>query len=295
MKKINNFSLWFFILTLITSCNQHNNTADAYGNFEADDLIVSSQSMGQLIDFNITEGQILKEGTTVGYTDTSSQSVQKSTIQAQIKAALSQLSTINAEIKVLETQLQNAQIEQNRIIELFNHQAATQQQLDQVNGQADLLREKIKATGSRKNGVMAEVEVLRTRIDQTNEAIQKCLIINPVQGVVLQKYTMKGEMISIGKPLYKIANLDQLILKAYVSGSQLPGVQIGQKVKVMIDQDEHNNQTFEGKVIWISSEAEFTPKIIQTKEERVNLVYAIKVLVNNDGSIKIGMPGEIQF
>jgi len=178
---------------------------------------------------------------------------------------------------------------------MFAQGAATQKQLDDIHGLVELNEKQIEAISSRKQNIFNQMATLDVQIEQLNEVISKCLITNPVTGTVLVVYARKGELATIGKPLYKLADVSTVKLKAYISGAQLPQVQIGQEVKVKYDRDANENTTVNGKVVWISSAAEFTPKTIQTKEERIDLVYAIKVEVINDGSIKIGMPGEINF
>ena len=153
----------------------------------------------------------------------------------------------------------------------------------------------MKSLQSQKEVVYSELNTLDVQLKQINENISKCYISNPVKGTVLNRYVEKGELVIPGKPLYKIADLNELDLKVYVSGAQVPHVKIGQNVEVLIDEDEKTNASLEGIITWISDQAEFTPKIIQTKEERVNLVYAVKVKVKNDGRLKIGMPGEVNF
>ncbi|MFW5721097.1 MAG: HlyD family secretion protein, partial [Bacteroidota bacterium] len=176
-----------------------------------------------------------------------------------------------------------------------NDQAATKQKLDDINGKYDVLLKQIQATKTQINAVHKEMEVMDRQIELVVEQINKAKIINPVNGTVLEKYVEESEIAAMGKALYKIARLDEIDLRVYVSGAQLPSVKIGQKVTVLVDKDEKTNQQFEGEVVWISDQAEFTPKIIQTKEERVNMVYAVKVRVKNDGTMKIGMPGEVRF
>jgi HlyD family secretion protein len=173
--------------------------------------------------------------------------------------------------------------------------AATQKQMDDITGSLDLIEKQIMATGVQKESVMAELSTLATQVKQVEENISKCFIISPLTGTVLVKFTENGEISALGRPVCKIANLEELELKVYISGDQLPYLKIGQEVEVLIDADRNKLTSLPGQVSWISSKAEFTPKTIQTKEERVNLVYAAKVRVANDGTLKIGMPGEINF
>jgi HlyD family secretion protein len=178
---------------------------------------------------------------------------------------------------------------------LLEEGAATRKQLDDVTGQYDLLLAQIESTSVGKQSILAEKAALEVQQEQVRESIGKCYINNPMKGTVLDKYAEEGEVTAYGKPLYKIADLELIRLRVYVSGAQLPEIQLGQEVEVLIDKGKKDYSKLTGKVSWVSPEAEFTPKVIQTKEERVNLVYAVKVLVKNDGRLKIGMPGEVNF
>ena len=283
------------ILLLLAACNGNDNGSDAYGNFEAREIIVSAESQGKLLQFSVEQGGQLKKNQQVGWIDTSTLHIQKEQLKAQKQAVASKLANIKAQIDVQQEQKQNLLTEKNRIKKLYNDQAATKQKLDDISGKYEVLLKQIEATNTQINAVHKEMEVMERRIDLVNEQIRKAKIINPVNGTVLEKYVEESEIAAMGKALYKIARLDEIDLRVYISGAQLPSVKIGQKVTVLVDQDAKTNQEFEGKVIWISDQAEFTPKIIQTKEERVNMVYAVKVRVQNDGTMKIGMPGEVKF
>jgi len=186
-------------------------------------------------------------------------------------------------------------IEKRRVENLLKDSAVPQKQLDDLKANLRLVESQIESTGTQRASVSAEMEMVTMQVRQLDDQIKRSIIINPVKGTILEKYVEPFEMVIPGKPLYKIASLDTIILRAYVSGDQLPHISIGKTVEVLIDKDSRENQKLIGKVSWISAEAEFTPKIIQTKKERVNLVYAVKVLVPNNGQIKIGMPGEINF
>jgi len=283
------------ILLLLAACNGNDNGSDAFGNFEAREIIVSAESQGKLLQFSVEQGGQLKKNQQVGWIDTSTLHIQKEQLKAQKQAVASKLANIKAQIDVQQEQKQNLLTEKNRIKKLYNDQAATKQKLDDISGKYEVLLKQIEATNTQINAVHKEMEVMERRIDLVNEQIRKAKIINPVNGTVLEKYVEESEIAAMGKALYKIARLDEIDLRVYISGAQLPSVKIGQKVTVLVDKDVKTNQEFEGKVIWISDQAEFTPKIIQTKEERVNMVYAVKVRVQNDGTLKIGMPGEVRF
>ena len=284
-----------FLSLLLFACSGNDNGPDAYGNFEAREIIVSAESQGKLLQFNVEEGEKLKKNQQVGWIDTSTLHIQKEQLKAQKQAVASKLANIKAQIEVQQEQKQNLLTEKNRIEKLYNDQAATKQKLDDINGKYDVLLKQIEATKTQINSIDKEMEVMDRQVDLIDEQIRKAKIINPVNGTVLEKYVEESEIAVMGKALYKIARLDEIDLRVYISGAQLPSVKIGQKVTVLVDQDAKTNQEFEGTVIWISDQAEFTPKIIQTKEERVNMVYAVKVRVKNDGTMKIGMPGEVIF
>jgi HlyD family secretion protein len=243
----------------------------------------------------LEEGDLLKSNQIVGLIDSTDLFLRKKLLIQQIQTIKSQLISINSEIDVQKQQLENNLINQKRIENLYSQGAATKKQLDDINGLVDVNRKMIISIKSKKQSILDQVEGVKIQIEQVEESISKCVINNPVDGTVLVKYAEKGELAAIGKPLYKVADIENIKLKVYVAGSQLPRVKLGDEVDVLFDKNKDANNKIKGKIIWISNTAEFTPKTIQTKEERVNLVYAVKVLVKNDGSIKIGMPGEMKF
>ena len=285
----------FIGLVLFVSCKNGEEQSDAFGNFETVETIISSQANGQLLKFDIEEGTILKKGLILGYVDTSSLYLQKMQLFAQKKAVASKIKNIDAQINVQNVQIKTINIEINRLNKLLSGGATTTKQIDDINAKLRITEAQKEAVITQKLSVNAELTVIQKQIDLINNNLSKYYIINPVNGTVLNKFAEQSELVTMGKPLYKIADLSNMILRAYISGNQLHQVTIGQKVKVLIDKNAKENISLEGTVIWISQNAEFTPKIIQTKEERVDLVYAMKVMVKNDGQIKIGMPGEIKF
>ncbi len=294
-KNIFIFLVLGFLITCF-SCTQQS-LSDGYGNFDAHAVvIVSSQNTGYLLNFKVEEGDYLKAGQIIGIVDTTLLHLKKEVLIKQKETVASQLNNINASTAVRKQQLKINRVNQQRIRNLFKSNAATQKQLDDIDGLIELTKAKIQATLSEKNNVFSKMQSIDAQVAQVNQTIQQGIIKNPVGGTVLVKYAEKGELAIPGKPLYKIANLKTLELNAFVSGSQLNKVKIGQKVKVLYDKNKKANFEVNGIVLWISSQAEFTPKTIQTKQERVNLVYAVKIRVpNTDGSIKIGMPGEFRF
>ncbi len=288
--------LWIiFLLAFILGCSGNHKKSDAYGNFEATEIIVSAEGNGKLMEFNVEEGTVIESGIQVGYIDTVPLSLKRDQLKATRQAISSKFQNVISQIDVLKEQLKIAMTEKQRVENLFKQNAATQKQVDDVNGQVNVIEKQIRTIEAQNSGIVSEVKSIDAQIELVNDQIRKSVIMNPVKGTVLNKFAEPHEITAYGKPLYKIADLETMFLRVYVDGDQLPHIRIGQAVQVQIDQDKDRNQTLEGEIIWISSKAEFTPKIIQTKEERVNMVYAVKVKVKNDGRLKIGMPGEVNF
>lgn len=280
---------------LFTACSE-SELSDAFGQFETDKTTVSAEASGKLLEFNVEEGVELEAGAVVGVVDTSSLVFRKNELNASIRSIRSNISTLNAQADVYKTQLKTAERDFERLTALRKDNAATQKQVDDAEGAIDALKKQIDAVEVQKQSVYAEIETMKTRIAQVEDQIQKAVIINPIDGMVLSNYAEAHELTAPGKPLYQIADIDELILRVFVSGAQLPQVKLGAEVEVLIDKNAEENESLKGTVSWVSSEAEFTPKMIQTKEERVTQMYAVKIRVSNpDGSIKIGMPGEVNF
>ena len=312
MKKLF-FGIAAIISFLIISCTSNENEFDASGTFEADETIVSSEMPGKILTFNVEEGMHLGKDSVVGTVDATNIDLQQQQVEASINALNEKTANVNPQIELLQNQLavQQSQLdnllhERTRIENLLKADAATTKQLDDVNAQIDVVKKSMTVTQQqinvRKNDVatqnrsiLSEAEPLRKRVAQLEDQQQRSNIVNPVNGTVITKYAEAGEVTSSGKALYKIADLSELNLRAYVTGVQLPAIKLGQQVKVMIDQGEKKYKEYTGNIVWISDKAEFTPKTIQTKEERANLVYAIKVKVKNDGFLKIGMYGEVNL
>ena len=280
---------------ILISCSNENGS-DAYGQFEADGITISAEVPGKLLQFNVEEGAVLQAGTLIAVTDTSMLILNKKELEASIRSVRSQLSNLNAQADVYKEQLKTAEKDLARLKALKEGNAATQKQLDDAQGMINTLKSQISAVEVQKQSVYAEIETMKTRIAKVEDQLAKAKIVNPLNGTVLSTYADQFELVAQGKPLYRIADTSELILRVYVSGAQLPQVRLGQTVQVLIDKDAESNESLSGTVSWISSEAEFTPKMIQTKEERVTQLYAVKVRVPNpDGKIKIGMPGEVVF
>ncbi|HOY32608.1 MAG TPA: efflux RND transporter periplasmic adaptor subunit [Bacteroidales bacterium] len=282
-------------IAVLTACSGRNDKSDAYGNFEADETIISSEVSGKILQLALEEGQETKEGTPIGLVDTTDYQLKKEQLTAQRNAISTKSANIASQIEVQFQQKSNLLTDKARIEKLYKEGAATKKQLDDINGAISLVDKQMKSIETQNSGIADEILTLDKQIDQINLNIKKCHLTSPVSGTILNKYIQAGELVIPGKALFKIADLSSVFLRSYISESQLANVKLGQKVEVLIDKGEDNTAKYEGTVTWISSSAEFTPKIIQTKEERVNLVYAIKIKVKNDGALKIGMPGEVKF
>lgn len=283
------------ISLFLASCSDNNHISDAYGNFETNEIIISSETTGKIIDLNIEEGQTITKGYVVGLVDTTQLHLKKQQLIAQKRLVFSKLSNVKTQIAIQNELRKNIMVDKKRIEKMFNDGAATRKQFDDINGKVNVIDKQIKNIKIQNIIINNEANVLSKQIAQVQDQIQRCLIKNPINGTVLDKYVEPFEMSVAGKSLYKIADIKKMYLRVYVSGSQLSEIKLGQKVKAFIDNGKEDLKKIDGVITWISDEAEFTPKIIQTKEERVDLVYAVKVLVNNNGEIKIGMPGEVVF
>jgi len=280
------------IATHLFSCENDNGKADGYGNFEAIEITISAENNGKLMQFAVHEGDVLQKEQFIGYIDTiplalkrAQLAVSKAVISSKSKGVLSQ-------IKVLNAKLKTANINKKRTENLIKDNAGTQKQLDDVTGEMHVIKSQIRSVEIQNASVVNELKSVDVQLKQIDDQIQKSKIINPINGTVLTKYAAPHEITAFGKPLYKIADLNTMQLRVYISETQLAALKIGQEVTIKID-DEDSMKSYKGVLSWIASEAEFTPKIIQTKEERVALVYAAKIDVTNDGSLKIGMPAEL--
>jgi HlyD family secretion protein len=280
---------------LMAGCSGRDDLSDAYGNFETREYLISAEGSGRIQELDLEEGAILETGQEVGYIDTIPLYLQIAQLKAKINAIRAQKSGVRAQIDVQNTQKQTLLVEKQRLENLLKDNAATGKQMDDLNGQLNALEQQIIATRSRYETIDSEMTAVVAQIRMVEDQLRRNIIVNPLQGTVLEKFAEPHEMTVAGKALYKIADLEKMILRVYISGKQLAGVKLGQSVEVLIDQGDAGMESMQGKVTWISDKAEFTPKIIQTKEERVNLVYAVKVEVQNDGRLKIGMPGEVNF
>ncbi|MEX0986382.1 MAG: HlyD family efflux transporter periplasmic adaptor subunit [Bacteroidales bacterium] len=286
-----------FILTawvIAYSCNNNQDASDAFGNFEGNPVMVAAESQGRILNLDVEEGQVLMLNQKVGAIDSMQLHLQKKQLHASLQTIRSRSVSLDAQIATQRVQLTNLEREANRIKNLLEDGASTPKQKDDMEGNIALLNAQIRGLVTQKQTIEAEVKALFIQMDQLQDQINRTVIQNPVEGVVLQKYKQQGELVVPGQAIYKIANMEKLILRAYISGRQLSQVNTGQQVTVRID-GVKTIEEMVGTITWVASQAEFTPKIIQTREERVNLVYAIKVEVVNDGRLKIGMPGEVKL
>jgi HlyD family secretion protein len=287
---------WIGLILLVAGCAGNGEQSDAYGNFEATEVTISAEVGGTLDRFTVQEGTRLEARSNVGLIDTTQLALKRRQLRAQRAAARTRTDQVRGEIDVIEAELDMTRTEQARIERLVADSAATQRQLDDINGRVHVLERRIQTTRVRPHTIRDEIAALDASIAQVDEQIRDSELTAPLSGIVLTTHAEPHELVQPGAPLYTVADLDTLALRAYISGAQLPDVRLGQAVTVLVDRNETENQVLNGTVSWIADEAEFTPRMIQTKEERVNLVYAIKVRVPNpDGLLKIGMPGEVRF
>lgn len=284
---------------LIPSCGNKDGEYDISGNFEATEVIVSSEANGKIMEFNIDEGAVLDAGQYLGYVDSIQLQLQKKRLLASNGAVISRRADVTKQIAVTRQQIANLQIEKQRANNLISANAGNKKLLDDINGQISTLERQLDAQKSSlengNNSVDKESAALEIQVVQLEDQLDKCKIVSPIKGTVLAKYAEKGEVTAMGKPLFKIADIDNIILRAYITSGQLSKLKIGQSVKVYADFGDEAQKEYEGRVSWISDKAEFTPKTIQTKDERANLVYATKIMVKNDGYLKIGMYGQVSF
>jgi HlyD family secretion protein len=289
----------FFLILLLMACGKSNDAYDATGNFEADEVIVSAEATGKIVRLKLDEGLSLKADEPIGYIDTTQLALRKKQLVYSIRALMAKQPDAASQLSTIQKQIETAEYEKKRIENLLKEDAATKKQLDDLNAQIDLLKKQYHSLQTSLNitnrSLQSETLPLKAQIEQLDDQIKKSNIVNPIEGTVLTKYAQQDEIITTGKALYKIANLSTILFRAYISGDQLAAVKLGQKVKVMVDDVNGGSKNYEGTLEWVSDKAEFTPKTIQTKDERANLVYAIKVKVKNDGFLKIGMYGGVEF
>ena len=310
---INKWGCYFAAWLMLSGCSNGKEEFDASGSFEAEEVIVSSELSGQLLAFQVNEGDSLSKGQRVGLIDAHYLTLQKQQVEASIQSLSEKTTTAAPAIVLLQNQLavQQSQLkgllrERERVENLVKADAATGKQLDDLNAQVDVLKKQMIVTqqqiavqrtntGTQNRSILSEGEPLQKQAAQLEEQLSKSTIVNPISGIVTTTYAAEGEVTAPGKALYKIADLSEMTLRAYVTGAQLPGITLNQRVTVFIDDGKDGYRSYGGGVTWISGKAEFTPKTIQTKEERANLVYALKVKVKNDGYLKMGMYAELKL
>lgn len=286
-------------ILLFASCTGGKDEYDATGSFEAKEIIVSAEAAGKILRFDVNEGDMLQAGQQVGNIDSTQIMLQKESVLANAGGIRAQQPNVNTQTAAIKQQITTLQNEKQRIENLIAANAANRKQLDDINAQIEILQKQLSAQTSAlqksNSSISAQTSAMEIQANQLNDRILKSRIVSPISGVVLNTYAEIGELANIGSPLFKIADTNNMILRAYITNDQLAQVKLNQKVKVLTDAGNKTMKTYEGKITWISAKSEFTPKTVQTKNERANLVYAIKIAVKNDGFLKIGMYGEVDF
>ena len=315
------------VLLMMTACGKKEKAFDATGTFEATEITISAKATGELKSFELSEGQTIEEGTQVGHIDTYQLVLKKQQLETQRgqlaaskrqlssnrSAASSQQLDLNKQLSSIRQQISNARRERQRYQELVKDGAAPRKQLDDIDNQIKVLNRQLEATSdqirsanaslaeqgkgisAQMDGIDAQIAGIDAGQRQLDDQIANADIIVPYKGTVLEKYVEQGEYVSTGKPLFKIADVEQMFMRAYVTSSQLQNIKVGQVCKVFADYGDGKKRAYEGTVSWISSRSEFTPKTILTDDERADLVYAVKIAIKNDGYVKIGMYGEVKF
>ena len=287
------------IPTILISCGVSKDDYDASGTFESTEVIVSAEASGKILSFDIQEGQILAANQVVGSIDSMQLYLRKKQLMTSSKSMQVRRPDVRIQISAIEQQITTAKSERKRVENLLKANAANQKQLDDINAQISVLEKQLDAQKTTlvttNQGITDDTEGVKLQVAQTEDQLNKCRITSPINGTVLLKYAEMGEVAAPGKALFKIADTNNMILRAYVTNDQLSKLKVGQKVKVYCDSEKKEMKEYEGTLAWISQKSEFTPKTIQTKDERANLVYAVKVNVKNDGLLKIGMYGNVKF
>ena len=288
------------IIFFLVSCNGNKSKHDASGAFEATEVIISAEANGKIEAFDLKEGERLAEGQQIGYVDSTQLYLKKMQLLAAQKAVVARRPDVAKQIAATKEQIEKAKLEKARVENLLKDGAATEKQADDADSQLRVLESTLAAQmnslATSVNSLDEESASVRIQIEQVNDQLAKCRIVNPVEGTVLSKYAQAKEMVSTGKPLYKIADTRNMFLRAYLVSAQLEKISVGHDATVFVALSDGSSKSYPGKVTWISDKAEFTPKTIQTQDERQNLVYAVKIEVaNTDGLIKIGIYGDVDF
>ena len=287
------------LLALFSACGNGAPKQDATGTFETTEVLVSAEASGRLLYFDIEEGMLLKAAEEVGVVDTVQLYLKKLQLEASIKSVEEQRPDILKQVAATKEQISAAQRERNRVANLLKVGAANQKQLDDAEDQLEVLRKQLVAQNSTLSNshqsLTWQSSSVGIQVAQVEDQLKKCHITSPITGTVLAKYAEAGELTAMGTPLFKVADTEQMYLRAYITSEQLSQVKLGQKVTVFSDYGTDDHKQYPGVVTWISDTSEFTPKTILTKNERANLVYAVKIAVHNDGLLKIGMYGGVEF
>lgn len=291
--------LGFGFSLALAACGDKEVEYDASGIFETTEIIVSAQTAGELTALTAEEGRTVEAGERLGCVDTVQLALKKRQLSASLTATDSKRLDRKRQVAALRQQIDNLQREKARFSELLKADAATEKQVDELDYQIAILQRQLEATEEQINSSNSSLDGqssgIEAQLAQVEDQIRKSVAASPIKGTILAKYAEPGEYVVPGKPLFKVADISRMKLRAYLTADQLTTLKIGQKVTVYADQGKTDRKAYEGTVVWIADEAEFTPKTIQTREERANLVYAVKIAVSNDGLIKRGMYGDVKF
>ena len=287
------------MMLIAASCGERKGAYDASGVFETTEVTVSAEGSGKIMKLNISEGDMVHAGDTLGLIDTTQLYLSKLQLEANIRAVSSSRHDVKKQIASLEQQIAKQRTELARFTKLAAAGAAGQKNVDDIQAQINVLEKQLTAQKetlqNANSSVSGQTAALEAQVKQLEDRISKCIIISPISGTILAKYMEPGELAATGRVLFKVADTENIRLRAYINASQLSELKLGQEAKVYADQGERGRKEYNGKLVWISEQAEFTPKTIQTRDERANLVYAVKIAVKNDGLIKLGMYGEVKF
>ena len=299
MKKTLAYSSLLVLALAMTACGKGNKVYDASGVFESTEVTVSAEGNGKIMSLDLQEGDRLEAGAVVGCIDTVQLYLSKIQLEASRRAVGSGRLNISRQIAALESQIAKQRQELDRFTKLEQAGASNRKQVEDIQAQLDILERQLAAQKeslqNTNSNVSGQADALEAQVMQLEDKIRKCVITSPVSGTILAKYSEAGELAVQGRALFKVADLESIRLRAYITADQLTNVKLGQAVKVYADQGTSGRKEYDGMLIWISDKAEFTPKTIQTRDERANLVYAVKIAVKNDGLIKLGMYGEVKF
>lgn len=299
MKKTLTYSSLLVLALAMTACGKGNKVYDASGVFESTEVTVSAEGNGKIMSLDLQEGDRLEAGAVVGCIDTVQLYLSKIQLEASRRAVGSGRLNISRQIAALESQIAKQRQELDRFTKLEQAGASNRKQVEDIQAQLDILERQLAAQKeslqNTNSNVSGQADALEAQVMQLEDKIRKCVITSPVSGTILAKYSEAGELAVQGRALFKVADLDNIRLRAYITADQLTGLKLGQSVKVFADQGTSGRKEYAGTLVWISDKAEFTPKTIQTRDERANLVYAVKIAVKNDSLIKLGMYGEVKF